>query len=111
MRIYLAGPMRGYPEFNFPLFHAAAKKLREEGHWVFSPAEKGMEKHAEAQQESLNLRRAVFALDTKYICEKADAIAMLPRWVESRGAFAEWALANALGLEIIYLGKEYTDAS
>lgn len=109
MKIYLAGPMRGYPNFNFPAFDFAANKLRAEGHDVFSPHEKGLEKHAEAKAESLAFRRAVFQLDTDWICREAECLAMLPRWVESRGAFAEWALANALGLEIMYLGKEYTN--
>ena len=39
MKIYIAGPMRSYPAFNFPAFHAAAKDLRERGHAVWSPAE------------------------------------------------------------------------
>src|ERR1700676_2015282 len=103
MKIYLAGPMRGYPKFNFPAFDHYAAELRAQGHEVFSPAEKGLEKHAEANQESLAFRRAVFALDADWIANNADAVAMMPRWVESRGAFAEWALANAIGLPIIYL--------
>ena len=40
MNIYVAGPMRGYPEFNFPSFHAAAAQLRAAGHTVFNPAER-----------------------------------------------------------------------
>jgi hypothetical protein len=98
MKLYLAGGMRGYHEFNFPAFHAAAARLRARGYEVFSPAEKGMEAHAEAQQESLAFRRAVFKLDTEWICEHADGIALLPNWERSSGAVAEDALAKAIGL-------------
>ena len=31
-RIYIAGPMTGYPELNFPAFHAAANSLRAQGY-------------------------------------------------------------------------------
>ena len=103
MKIYLAGPMRGYEQFNFPAFARYAEKLRAEGHEVFNPAEKGIEKDADGKQDSLDFRRLVFGLDTDWICREAEAVAMLPRWVESRGAFAEWALANALGLKVMYL--------
>lgn len=36
---YLAGPMRGIPEYNFPAFYAAAAALRAHGLNVWSPAE------------------------------------------------------------------------
>ena len=103
MKIYLAGPMRGYPEFNFPAFHAYAKTLRDQGYEVFSPAEKGMEKEVGAQYETLSFRRAVFLLDTDYICREAEAVALMPGWDKSSGARAEKALAEAIGLKIMYL--------
>ena len=88
------------PKLNFPAFAKAAKQLRAEGYEVFSPAEKGLEKHAEAKQETLAFRRAVFQLDTNWICRHADMIALLPGWEKSKGARAERALAEAIGLEI-----------
>jgi len=113
-KIYLAGPMRDYPQFNFPAFHFAASKLRAEGHNVFSPAEKGAEKEVEENpdlQHSLAFRRKVFHMDTTYICQEADAVAMLPHWHTSTGATAERALAIAIGLEVIYLGADYAPAN
>ena len=38
-RIYIAGPMTGQPEFNFPAFHAVAARLRQAGAEAINPAE------------------------------------------------------------------------
>ena len=109
--------MTGYPNFNYPAFHAAAAHLRSQGHTVFSPAERDIERHngvdisltnptgdpkLAAKQHGFSLREAL-ADDTAFICKEATAIAMLPGWEKSNGARAEHALAVALGLEIIYL--------
>lgn len=37
MRIYLSGPMTSLPDSNIPAFDAAAKRLREQGHFVINP--------------------------------------------------------------------------
>lgn len=117
MRIYLAGPMRGIPEFNYPAFVDGAKRLRAEGHEVFSPAERDIERHGgvnigqgnatgdealAAETHGFSLRDAL-ADDTAWICKHAEAIALLPGWENSRGANAELALSRALGLQEIYL--------
>lgn len=116
MKIYLAGPMRGYPEFNFPAFYAAADKLRAEGHFVFSPAEKDNETHGTdiskgnatgdeelaAKEHGFNLRKSLFD-DLAFICSEAEAIALLPGWEKSKGVAAERATAIALGLVEIIL--------
>lgn len=116
MNIYVAGPMRGIPEFNFPAFHAATALLRGQGHVVFSPAERdenefGPVSSPEGDEKVLakavfmsvmGLRRRVFAADMEWICKHADAIYMLGGWENSKGALAEIHLADALGLEIIY---------
>lgn len=110
--------MRGYPQFNFPAFMTAAKKLRKDGHTVFNPAEKDIEKHGdkiwkkskgslkEAEKQGFSLRDAL-GKDLAYICKSADAVALLPGWRRSKGATAERATAEALGLEVIYLSKSY----
>ena len=117
MKIYLAGPMRGIPEFNFPAFFAAAAALRAEGHVVFNPAERDQNAHGEAcwkgnmtgdlnvgttKTSGFNLREALRD-DTHYICMEADAIALLPGWEKSSGATAERALGVALGHKLIVL--------
>jgi len=120
MKIYLAGPMRNIPNFNFPAFDYAAAKLRDEGHEVFSPADHDRQQNGDeignnptgdeseaTKTFGFSLRRAL-AADTAYICRQADAIALLPGWEKSSGASAEYALARCLGLTIIILGKEYT---
>ena len=114
MKIYLAGPMRGYPNFNFPAFAYAAAKLREKGFEVFSPAEKGEEVLVTDNpgiQENLSFRRKVFALDMAWIAEHADAVALLPGWEKSSGARAERALAEAIGLDVTILGSEFINAN
>lgn len=109
--------MSGVPNFNFPSFFEAAAKLKAEGHEVFNPAARDIERHGgvdiskgnakgcqdtAAKQHGFCLRTAL-AEDTNWICRHATAIAMLPGWERSNGARAEHALAVALGLEIIYL--------
>lgn len=118
MRVYLAGPMRGIPEFNFPVFHAAAAKLRSEGHEVFNPAERDIAIHGEAfsknnpdgdndkaeREHGFSLREAL-ADDLDWICRHADAIALLPGWGNSKGVNAERATGMALGLLILEVGS------
>lgn len=116
-KIYIAGPMRGIPFFNFPLFNQVAESLRFQGWEVFNPAERDQEVHGtdisagnaegseqQAEQDhGFDLRRAL-ADDTSWICLHADAIYMLPGWENSKGAIAEHSLAYALGLDIFYEG-------
>jgi hypothetical protein len=119
MKIYLAGPMRGIREFNFPAFHTAAKMLRAMGHEVFSPAEKDIQRHGKdiskdnptgsealaTTQHGFDLRVAL-GEDLAWICKEAEAIALLPGWENSNGARAEHRTAEALGLRVIYIPEK-----
>lgn len=118
MKIYLAGPMRGYPNFNFPAFDYAAAKLREQGHEVFSPAERDRDAYgADIENNPTGDESKVsnpactiedcMAADSEWICRHAKAVALLPGWERSSGANAELALAKALGHTVITLGKDY----
>jgi hypothetical protein len=116
MKIYLAGPMRGVPEFNFPTFHAVADQLRDDGHIVFSPAERDMQRHGcdiskcnvngdektAAEEHGFDLRVALRE-DLEWICREAEAVYLLQGWRGSKGATAERAVGIALGLLIVEL--------
>lgn len=89
MRVYLAGPMTGLPDLNFPAFHAAARTLREHGLAVVNPAELNPDQSA---SWTACMRRDLAELVT------CDAIALLPGWHRSRGAKLERLVAGELGL-------------
>ncbi len=90
--IYLAGPMAGLPDHNFPLFNRVARRLRDDGYEVFNPAE----------NDDGGVRRArafYMRLDIPALM-RSDAVALLPGWEQSRGASLEVWLAIDLGLPL-----------
>jgi hypothetical protein len=112
MKVYLAGPMTGIPDFNYPAFKAKAYELRRLGHFVFSPAERDIEREGkdlctgttgdlkEIEQHGFS-KRVALGDDLAWICGHAEAVYMLPGWNKSSGATAERATALALGLQIM----------
>lgn len=109
--------MRGIPQFNFPEFFRAQRKLERQNKWdvIFNPAEDDVRQYGDKVwmdnaygDEELAAKdfglyiRDVLAKDCEFICKEATTIYMLPNWEQSRGATAEHALAEAIGLEIIY---------
>lgn len=126
MNVYLAGPMRGYKDFNFPAFMAAAVWLRSHGHTVFNPAEKDLERDKTEgrkptwQSEDGDIkaaeakgfdRRTAITDDLMYIINQADAIALLPGWQKSKGANAEYWTAEFLDLQVWELADMSTLAA
>lgn len=107
MKLYLAGPMRGYPRHNFPAFDAAADELRRAGHEVFNPADHDRqigfsEETVEVPPETLS---AMMRWDLARVME-VDAVVFLPGWQASRGACAERTVAHYLGLPCFDLVPE-----
>ncbi|QNB13454.1 DUF4406 domain-containing protein [Paraburkholderia tropica] len=92
MKLYIAGPMTGYAELNFPAFHAEAARLRALGFEIVNPAEI----NADPTAGWLECMRA----DVKQLVD-CDGVALLPGWEQSRGATIERNLARDLGLRVI----------
>lgn len=100
MKIYLAGPMRGLPDWNFAAFDAAEKRWRAAGHQPFSPAQVDrVLQYGPAQGEDQSHLRHVMQMDLACLFA-ADAIALLLGWERSTGATVELALAQFLGLPV-----------
>ncbi|WP_440111738.1 DUF4406 domain-containing protein [Acidovorax sp. BL-A-41-H1] len=91
-RIYIAGPMSGLPDLNYPAFHAMAAHLRAKGLHVENPAEND----PPACESWLGYMRLAVAQ-----LASCDAVVMLPGWAKSKGACIEHQLAVGLGLEIL----------
>lgn len=116
-KIYIAGPMTGYPEFNFPAFFAAADKFKAAGWTVFNPAQKDEEDGVvggagwdDGDDQKLVASgwdfKDAFLWDVTKVIE-ADAIFVLKGFEKSSGATAEVAVAKAIKArypqyEIIY---------
>jgi len=97
MRLYLAGPMSGYAQFNFPAFYAATDDLRARGWDIVSPAELDDEQTkadamASANGNPQDTKRTwgyFLARDVNIVSDQVDGIVFLPDWVRSRGAKLE----------------------
>ena len=100
MKLYVAGPMTGRPQFNIPAFDAAAAALRAQGHIVVNPAEEDSPAVRAAALASktgdakdLNSTGETWgdllARDVKIIADGIDGIVLLPGWQHSRGAKLE----------------------
>ncbi len=93
-RIYIAGPMTGLPDLNYPAFHAEAKRLRNAGWHVENPAENPVPPCGGTWEGYMRL-----ALEQLVKC---DSITLLPGWARSRGACIEHFVATQLGLAVVY---------
>ena len=98
--IYIAGPMTGLPDSNYPAFHQAAGELRGAGYDVLNPVVSGRRRDAprrgagqvEGATWSDYMRNGLNQL------VRADGIALLPGWHRSRGACIESNIARELDI-------------
>lgn len=107
---YIAGPMTGYPEFNFPKFDEAAAYLETLRYGYINPADidrqQGFDEKGLTGNEPLSdAQRQQFARNDLGSLLQVTAILLLPGWQESTGASNEAMVASWLGLR----AYEYND--
>lgn len=104
---YLAGPMRGLKEFNFPAFRRATKILRDKGIEVTSPHEldeaagffwEGFTGHEDLSEYNFNIVERL--TDDIVAIGQVDAVILLDGWQLSSGARAEASFAWAVGKQV-----------
>jgi len=95
MRVYVAGPMTGLPEFNYPAFRSAAAQLRELGFDVEDPST-----NTNPTPDDYHgwLRAGLEQLI------RSDGVALLDGWEASGGARLEVNVGATLGLRVAPLG-------
>ena len=89
MKLYIAGPMSGLPEWNYPAFHAAEAQLRAAGYETLNPALN----HPQDCWEGY-MRAAIAQVI------QSDGIAYLPGSGASRGARLELHIGSQLSLDV-----------
>lgn len=118
-RIYIAGPMTGLLEWNFPAFDEAGKRMKDQGFEVVNPVDfdraRGFDEKSAKEFSNEELREAMAAelvgwdrLDLPYARNEmpdkglADCtdLLLLPGWESSKGAFAEASVALWLGMSV-----------
>ena len=114
--LYLAGPMTGIPQFNFPAFASAAHALRAVGFQVVSPHEQDDPAVAAAAWESPTgdpadlpatgkgadpLETAIENVKNVHEC---DGVALLPDWQRSAGTRHEIETAHRFRLPVAPIG-------
>ena len=108
-RCYIAGPMSGIADFNFPAFDEAKRELTALGWDVISPADMdradGFDERGCTGGEMLtSTQRQGFARNDIAALLEVDAVFLLPGWETSKGATNEANVASWLGIDLYDYG-------
>ena len=115
MVFYLAGPMSGIPQFNFPAFEEAATKLRElAGMTIINPAELDDDEDRAAAlaspdgdlKEVKHTWGEFLSRDVLILADQCDGIMFLPGWEHSKGACLEACVGLLLGYSFALCNTE-----
>lgn len=91
-KVYIAGPMTGYPDLNYPSFYDAEQVLTELGYVPVNPA-RNLGGEGGKHPKHVCLRE-----DLTTLLGQADAVAFLRGWRRSEGAVLEHHVATKTGL-------------
>src|ERR1019366_5877765 len=115
-KIYVAGPMRGFPLWNFPAFDRNAQFLADNGWDPVSPADLDRQMGFDENDETAVFGEVEFheAMLRDYeALLRFSAIAFIPGWEKSTGAALERSFAGRIKLDMYrvdadnsYLEKE-----
>ncbi len=101
-RVYIAGPMTGQQDRNFPLFFSVERSLRAQGYRPINPARNDGPSVSTAVQNAnqSGLSWADYMRMDLRRLSRSDAICLLPGWYNSKGAGLERTIAEALGMPV-----------
>jgi len=102
VKLYIAGPMSGIEDHNFPAFNRAADRLKEAGYEVENPADHGADGYFTwADYMKLDIPLML----------KCDGVALLDGWTHSKGACLEVYIADALEMPRRYVDDWLVEAT
>jgi hypothetical protein len=108
MKVYIAGPITGMPEYNWEAFHWAEGKFPDSVNpltWYLSPNAKFYKTVA---VDEINAEYGITKSHGDYLREAlsllltCSAIYLLPGWSKSAGASLEYRVAVACGMAVFY---------
>lgn len=98
--IYIAGPMRGYPRYNFDAFHHAEDCLSMGGWTPINPARIDLENGFDPDGPVTPTMMDAFIRRDFECIMRVEGIAVLPGWEKSVGATAEVFMALWRGIPV-----------
>lgn len=103
---YVAGPMSGYDEYNYPAFDKATGELRDSGIKVLSPHEVPWPRGHETMQSAELWTRMMEA--TNPLLQKSAGIILLKGWPASTGAGIELNFFLQRPKPLVYYYHDFT---
>lgn len=102
---YLAGPMTGYENYNYPAFDKTQGQLTNAGVLVSSPHTIPWPQDVSVMDPE-DLWRSMMK-KAFYMLLACDGLILMRGWIASKGASAEYSLAASLKMPIYFIDDKY----